>query len=111
MRKPKAKKLHGLVNSGIMFIGDPSYMAGDLSQSIDGGFTIPQDPLNPFKDFDAFKATLDYGDVNLELPGLLYSEGRGIAVQTHRFGGAYEVKKKVCKVTGKVLELKIIFRD
>jgi len=100
MKKTKKKKeeLRGLIHSGLLFIGDPSYMQGSAQESEAG---IVPDALNPFKNWDEFTHSIGEGDVNMEAPGA-FEPGRGVVVQTHILGGRYKVKKVTDKTTGKL---------
>ena len=107
MAKPKKTQLKGNIHSGVLFIGDIGYMAGDLSQVIE----ITPDPLNPFKDPDTFLAKYPT-DSNLELPGTVQGlTGPGTIIHTNMFNGSYMVKKKVDKVTGKIKSITVTFKD
>ena len=111
MKKPRKKKqeLKGMLQSGLLFIGDAGYMADGHHHSAEG---IATDPLNPFKDLDRFLAQ-NPSDANLELHGSYNGDlpGRGIAIHTNLLSGSYTVTKKLDKVTGKLLELKIKFKE
>lgn len=100
------KKLKGFLQSGILYIGDPSYMAGDMSQP-DSEKII--DLTNPFRNWDSFTDSINDEDAVLPFPGTVDS-GRGIAIQTHRLSGQYEVSR-IEDADGKLLELKITFKD
>lgn len=111
-RKYRKKKqpLHGFIQSGVIFIGDAGYMA-DNPQNHENG-VIPVDPTNPFRDLDKYLGE-HQNDHTLELPGSFQGDllGRGVAVHTNMFSGKYTVTKKICKVTGKLLELKVKFSE
>lgn len=111
MKKTRKKKqvLKGFIQSGVIFIGDAGYMAGDNSQSAE---PIQPDPLNPFKDMDRYLGQ-NQQDHNLELPGSFNGDlpGRGVAIHTNMFGGSYTVTKRICKTTGKLLEVKVKFKE
>lgn len=115
--KRKKQKLKGFLQSGILFIGDPVSMSGPSNYQSDGkGGQIditPEDPHNPFRRWDSFTSSLNNMDVNMVYPEAQdpQATGRGIVIQTNMLSGQYEVKKKICKTTGKLLELKVIFRD
>lgn len=108
-RKPRKKKqaLTGFIHSGVIFIGDTGYMA-DTSQNYADGI-IPADPLNPFKDNDAYLEQ-NPTDHNLPIPNS-FTPGRGVAIHTNMLSGAYTVTKRICKQTGKLLEIKVKFRE
>lgn len=98
-------KLKGFVQSGIIFVGDPVYMAGDIREGADNSL------CNPFQDWDSFTHTLEGKDANLPFPGAFNDAyGRGVAVQTNRLGGKYEIVKELDEL-GRVKELRIIFHE
>lgn len=111
MKKTRKKKqvLKGLVQSGTIFIGDAAYMADNPQKYPEG--IVPADLLNPFKDFDSYQAEHPE-DHNLELPGSFNGDlpGRGVTIQTNLLSGSYTVTKRMCKETGKLLEIKIKFK-
>lgn len=111
-RKPRKKKqeLKGNIHTGVIFIGDAGYMA-DNPQNHEAGI-IPDDPTNPFRDIDKYLGQ-HQSDHNLELPGSFNGDllGRGVAIHTNMFNGNYTVTKKICKQTGKLLELKVKFHE
>jgi hypothetical protein len=104
------KKLHGFIQSGMIFIGDPAYMAGDLSQP--GSETIV-DLTNPFYNWPQFTKDNGRTDVNLTFPGAISddSEGRGVVAQTNIAGGSYVVEKDFCPETGKLKQIRIVFAE
>lgn len=118
------KKLKGFIQSGILFIGDPSYMSGpveyaavvpgdklpgrELAPAVPVAIT-PDDPYNPFRKFDNFTATLQEEDQNLKFYNTP-DEGMGVAVQTNRISGQYEIER-IEDTNGKLLELRIKFKD
>ena len=109
-RKSKKKApLKGFLQSGILFIGDPSYMAGDLSQP---GSEHAESRENPFLNWDKFTHSLNDQDQSLPFPGAIQdnSDGRGIAIHTNYLSGRFEVKKKFDK-DGKLLEIKVKFYE
>jgi hypothetical protein len=109
-RKSKKKQeLKGFIQTGTIFIGDVGYMADSNHRSAE---PIEPDPLNPFKDLDQYLEA-NQADHNLELPGSFNGDlpGRGVVIHTHMLNGKYTVKKKLCKVTGKILEVKVRFHD
>lgn len=111
-RKPRKKKqeLKGNIQSGAIFIGDIGYMA-DNSQNYPDGIITP-DPTNPFKDLDTFLEHTQ-NDANLDLPGSFNGDlpGRGVVIHTNMLNGSYTVKKRFDKVTGKLLEVKVRFKE
>jgi hypothetical protein len=90
----KPPQLKGKLNSGSIFIGDASYFGDDPQKYPEG--IIPNDPANPFKDWNKFSET-HQEDCNLELPGSFNGDllGRGVVIQTHMFNGSYSVEKEV----------------
>jgi hypothetical protein len=117
------KKLKGFIQSGIIFIGDPSYMSGpvEYTVTVPGGMKnkeltaaqpvviTPDDPHNPFRKFEQFTASLGEQDKNLTFYGTP-DEGMGVAVQTNRISGQYEIER-IEDAWGKLLELRIKFKD
>lgn len=90
----KPAPLKGFISSGILFIGDPSYMAGELSQP---GSELLESRENPFLNWDKFTSSLKDEDQSLPFPGAIddnTSHGRGVAVQTNRLSGRFEVEKQ-----------------
>lgn len=111
MKKTRKKNvLKGFIQSGVLFIGDAGYMAGNPQDYPEG--IVPVDLTNPFKDFDTYLAQ-NQADHNLELPGSFNGDlmGRGVAVHTNILSGQYTITKKLCKETGKLLEIKVKFRE
>lgn len=109
-RKKKTPPLKGFLSSGILFIGDPSYMAGELSQP---GSELLESRENPFLNWDKFTQSLDSQDKSLPFPGAIdeaTSHGRGIAVQTNMLSGRFEVEKKYDEA-GKLLQLVVKFYE
>lgn len=107
-RKSKKKpQLEGIIQSGVLFIGDPIYM-GANPQDFPGG-VIPEDSCNPFHDYSEYLAKNGGVDENLLLPDSYRDHpiGRGCAVQLQQVSGRYVIKKKVDKVTGKVKSITI----
>lgn len=109
-KKPGRKKkqeLEGFIQSGMLFIGDPQYMAAN-PQDFNAGL-IPEDGTNPFKDFNQFTEKNAGLDENLLIPDSYRDNpiGRGCIVQLQQLGGKYTVKKKVDKATGKVTAITI----
>lgn len=82
-------KLHGYLQSGILFIGDPVYMSGDSREGADNS------QCNPFQSWDEFTHGLSGQDANLGFPGAFGDkpEGRGCAIQTGLVNGKYELEK------------------
>ena len=90
-------KLKGTFHSGIIFIGDPVFMSADPQKEVDG--IITPDPLNPFKNWDGYLA--DGTDDRILK--------QGVAVQTHRFQGAYELEKEFNE-DGTLKAVRIVFK-
>lgn len=109
-RKSKKKKLSGLMNSGLLFIGDPSFMMGPADPQVQSDGRIidatPIDPLNPFRRSEDITRHTDLGDYNLPIVEAV--EGRGVVVATLRPECRYEVKKKL--KDGIVTEIRIILK-
>lgn len=104
------KKLKGFLQSGILFIGDPVYMSGDLSQP---GSEAIESPENPFLNWGKFTDSLGSEDASLPFPGAIddsTSAGRGIAVQTHRLSGRFEIEKTFDE-NGKLSQLLVKFYE
>jgi hypothetical protein len=108
-RKTK-KKLTGLMNSGLLFIGDPSFMMGPADPQIQSNGSIvdgtPIDPLNPFRRAEDITRHTDIGDYSLPIVEAV--EGRGIVINTLLPECRYEVKKKLKE--GIVTEIRIILK-
>lgn len=104
----KKQQLEGLVQSGILFIGDPLYMSGDMNKP-GAEEDAAQDITNPFKNFGAFTEQNAGQDHNLLLPDSYRDNpiGRGVVLQLQQLGGRYTVKKKVDKKTGLVTAITI----
>lgn len=117
-------KLKGFLQSGILIIADPVYMSGPVEYKVTAEdkelhsreltpartiITTPDDPFNPFRKFDSFTSTLNEEDANLKF-FQKDDDGFGVAVQTNRLSGQYEVER-IEDATGKLLELRIIFKD
>jgi hypothetical protein len=100
------KKLKGSLTSGILFIGDPAYMAADMSPP--GAHEIV-DPSNPFRNWDSFVADFPEEGKALEFPGSSET-GRGVAIQTHRITGQYELEH-VFDETGKLKQIIVHLKD
>lgn len=113
MKKKKNKQqLQGFTPSGTLFIGDPIYMGADLSKP-GAEEDAATDSTNPFKNFPSFVSSLEGKDQNLLLPDSYRDDpvGRGCVVQLQRQGGKFQVKKKVCKETGKLKSITIVLED
>jgi len=120
-----SKKLKGYIQSGILFIGDPQYMSGPAEyvtktvgmlngRELSPGYAVditPEDPYNPFRRWDDFRSKVGEDDLSLPFPGAYTaSDGRGVAVNTHRVDSQYEIEKHFDD-SGKLLEIRIKFRD
>lgn len=102
MKKNK-KQLKGFIQSGMLFIGDPGYMAGDMSQP---GAEELSFPHNPFYNFNDFTDRFADQDTNLGF-NHPHNEGKGVVLANHiPLNGKYEVKKTVKK--DGTIEIKII---
>jgi hypothetical protein len=99
------KKLKGFLQSGVLFIGDPCFMAGDMS--VPGSHEIV-DPLNPFFNWDRFTDSLPEDGMNLQFPNST-DDGRGVAVQTHKLSAQYEIIQELDD-NGNLLEIRIRFK-
>lgn len=101
-------KLKGFLQSGIIFVGDPAYMAGDSRPEV----KLPEKELNPFVDWDEFTASIGAEDANMTFPGSYNNSsiGRGCIVQTGRLSGQYEVVKEYDE-QGKLSQVRIVFSD
>lgn len=99
-RKTKKKNpgLHGVIQSGVIFIGDCQFFAGSRQLELDPatGKTVdvtPIDPLNPFNTLDRTFDIVGDSDTNLDIAPFL--PGRGVLLNTHLQGGRFIVKKKL----------------
>lgn len=113
-RKKKKPSLSGKISSGLIFIGDPSYLSGpsnialnELGEAIN---TVPIDPYNPFRrEEDVLDKVRTSGDTELEI--IPHLTGRGTVLVTNGIQeGSFEVKKKYDKTSGKLLEIKLIIK-
>lgn len=106
----KPEGLRGIINTGTIFIGDTGYFAANSQDYHEG--IIEDDPTNPFKDWDKFHAS-HQNDCALELPGSFNGDlpGRGVVIQTNMLSGSYSVEKEECPNTGKLLSIKVVFRE
>lgn len=99
-RKKQKKQLHGLISSGILFIGDAQFFAGSPVIEYDAATGTPKDvtpidPLNPFNTLDRTMSIVGEGEENVELKPHL--PGRGVLLNTHLQGGKFLIKKKMSK--------------
>lgn len=99
-RKPRKKKepLHGMLSSGVIFVGDAEFFAGspviELNPATGAAEDVtPVDPLNPFNTLDRTLAKVGDGEANVELGP--YMPGRGVLLNTHLQGGKFIIKKKM----------------
>lgn len=109
-RKKKPAPLNGFLQSGILFIGDPVYMSGNLSAP---GSEALESLENPFLNWGKFTDSLNDQDASLPFPGAINPEtssGRGIAVQTNHLSGKFTITKKYDK-GGKLLQLVVKFHE
>jgi hypothetical protein len=116
-KKPRKKKteppkkeqlLKGYICSGLLFIGDPGYLAGDLNDPAvlaDRGRTTRKD--NPFYDYEYFTHSLDNQDKSLSFNGgFETNEGMGVALQLSSQTGKYVVTKELDE-EGRVINIHI----
>ena len=112
MVKRKKKVISGKISSGMIFIGDPSYLSGPsdirLNEKGESYNAIPVDPHNPFRRFeDVTEITDKTGDYELEM--LPFVPGRGAVLLTEGIQeGKFEVKKKI--KDGKLVEIKLVIK-
>ena len=97
-RKKKTPELHGLIQSGVIFIGDCQFFAGSPALELDpqtGAVkdVTPVDPLNPFNTIDRTFDIVGDSETNLEIAPFL--PGRGVLLNTHLQQGKFTVKKKM----------------
>lgn len=94
----------GFISSGLLYIGDPSYLAGDLSQP---GSEQLIDPYNPFRNWERFTSTLPADqDLNLTFNENPANYGRGIVLHTGILSGSYTIEKILDDV-GNLIEVRI----
>lgn len=98
--------LEGYIGSGLIFIGDPGHLSGDLA---DKGSIAIYDPYNPFRDFDDFLDKLGDRDANLMFPDS-DQHGRGVILRVNRLSGKFKVEKEL-DASGKVSKISIIVSD
>lgn len=97
-RRKKSPQLSGIIQSGVIFIGDCQFFAGSPQLELDPttGQTVdvtPKDPLNPFNTLDRTFDLVGDQEANVELGPFL--PGRGVLLNTHLQGGRFTVKKKI----------------
>jgi len=112
--KPKKKKsteLAGIIQSGVIFIGDCQFFAGSPVLELDPATgqvvdVTPKDPLNPFNTIDRTFELAGDAESNVELGP--YLPGRGVLLNTHLQGGKFTVKKKIKngKLVGYSIDIK-----
>lgn len=113
-RRRKKLPLKGKISSGLIFIGDPSYLSGPSNMALNElgevTNTIPLDPYNPFRrEEDVLDKVRISGDTELEI--IPHLTGRGTVLVTNGIQeGSFEVKKKYDKISGKLLEIKLIIK-
>ena len=110
-RRKKATELSGIIQSGVIFIGDCQFFAGSQQLELDPatGQTVdvtPKDPLNPFNTIDRTFELVGDAEANVELGP--YLPGRGVLLNTHLQGGRFTVKKKVKdgKIVGYTIDIR-----
>ena len=101
------KKLKGFIQSGTLFVGDPSYMAGDMSHP---GAELKEVAENPFYNWDKFSYQMENRDYVLPFTGSTDVDGRGVVVQLNQINGVYEIEK-IEDSQGKLVELRIKLND
>lgn len=111
-RRKKSPQLSGIIQSGVIFIGDCQFFAGSPVLELDPatGQTIdvtPKDPLNPFNTLDRTFEMAGDTEANVELGP--YLPGRGVLLNTHLQGGRFIIKKK--KKNGKVIGYTILIQE
>lgn len=113
-RKPARKKqnLSGIIQSGIIFIGDCQFFAGSPVLEYDpttgqAKDVTPVDPLNPFNTLDRTIDIAGDSDKNLEIKP--YIPGRGVLLNTHLQNGRFIVKKKI--KNGKLIGYNILIQE
>lgn len=97
-RRKKSTQLSGLIQSGVIFIGDCQFFAGSPQLELDPktGQAVdvtPVDPLNPFNTLDRTFDMVGDTETNLEIAPFL--PGRGVLLNTHLQQGKFTVKKKM----------------
>ena len=111
-RRKKSTQLTGIIQSGVIFIGDCQFFAGSQQLELDPttGQTIdvtPKDPLNPFNTLDRTFELVGDTEANVELGP--YLPGRGVLLNTHLQQGRFTIKKK--KKNGKVIGYTILIQE
>ena len=90
------KPLRGFISTGILYIGDPGNLAGNLNDPSvleDRGRVTRAD--NPFFDYEYFLHTLDNKDKNLAFSGgNPNNDGMGVAIQLNNVTGKYIITKE-----------------
>lgn len=90
-------KNQGYLASGMIFVGDPTYLSGQGS--------------NPFEKFDEFvdqKGADDFYNLGWDVSNI----GRGIILDTPGYlSGKYIIKRKINKLTGKIEKITITFKE
>lgn len=107
----KKSELSGIIQSGVIFIGDCQFFAGSPQLELDpkSGQTVdvtPVDSLNPFNTIDRTFDIVGDTETNLDIAPFL--PGRGVLLNTHLQHGKFIVKKKVKngKVVGYIIDIK-----
>jgi hypothetical protein len=111
-RTRKKPDLTGLIQSGVIFIGDCQFFAGSPIVEFDPSTgqakdVTPVDPLNPFNTIDRTFDIVGDGDKNLEIKP--YIPGRGVLLNTHLQNGRFLVKKKI--KNGKLIGYSILIEE
>lgn len=94
----KKQKLSGIIQSGVIFIGDCQFFAGSPILEFDpttgqAKDVTPKDALNPFNTLDRTFELVGDKEANVELGP--HFPGRGVLLNTHLQGGRFIVKKKM----------------
>ena len=112
-KKPRKKQeLTGIIQSGIIFIGDCQFFAGSPVLEYDPATgqakdVTPIDPLNPFNTLDRTLDIVGETDKNLEIKPFI--PGRGVLLNTHLQNGRFTIKKKV--KNGKLVGYSITIKE
>ena len=107
----KKQELSGLIQSGVIFIGDCQFFAGSPVLELDPktGQVVDVTPIDPLNPFNTLDRTFDLaGDTENNLDLAPFLPGRGVLLNTHLQQGRFIVKKKIKngKITGYVIDIK-----
>lgn len=107
----KKQELAGIIQSGVIFIGDCQFFAGSPVLELDTATgqvvdITPKDPLNPFNTLDRTFELAGDTESNLEIGPHL--TGRGVLLNTHLQQGKFIIRKKLKngKLTGYIIDIK-----